>query len=226
MTFKADCDKITVFNKGINRAWQRSIFVIKKGVKKEIDKIIKEVWLNDICKDYGRGSLIKEASLQCSLYHHLKNEMDSILEENNLYIYPEFYFKDLKYYADLAIVEMDMSDGSFFLGDRMTDVAAIIELKYSGGNAKTTSDYIKTDKSKFREYAYYLPYDCQYYFGVIYETECVWLHWFDGRSTNNWANGCLTELNAGYLDEEMYFEINSYNKWNFQNKRKKCRIDF
>ena len=121
---------------------------------------------------------------------------------------------------------MDMSDGSFFLGDRMTDVAAIIELKYSGGNAKTTSDYIKTDKSKFREYAYYLPYDCQYYFGVIYETECVWLHWFDGRSTNNWANGCLTELNAGYLDEEMYFEINSYNKWNFQNKRKKCRIDF
>lgn len=201
-------------------------FMIKKNVKKEIDKIIKEVWINDICKDYGRGSLIKETSLQCSLYHHLQNEMDSILEENNLYIYPEFYFKNLKYYADLAIVEMNMSDGSFFLGDRITDVAAIIELKYSGGNAKTTEDYIKTDKAKLREYTYNLSYDCQYYFGVIYETECVWLHWFDKRSTNNWANGRLTELNAGYLDEEMYFEINSYNKWNFQNKRVKCKIDF
>ena len=42
--------------------------MIKKSVKKEIDKIIKEVWLTDICKEYGRGGLIKEASLQCSLY--------------------------------------------------------------------------------------------------------------------------------------------------------------
>lgn len=77
--------------------------MIKKSVKKEIDKIIKEVWLNDICKDYGKGSLIKEASLQCSLYHHLQNEMDSILEENNLYIYPEFYFKDLCYNKNVLL---------------------------------------------------------------------------------------------------------------------------
>ena len=36
-------------------------------VKKEIDKIIKDVWLEDICEDYGNGLLIKEASLQCAL---------------------------------------------------------------------------------------------------------------------------------------------------------------
>lgn len=200
--------------------------MIKKSVKKEIDRIIKEVWLDDICKEYGRGGLIKEASLQCSLYHHLQNKLASVLQENNLYIYPEFYFKDLKYYADLAIVEMNMSGQALYLGDRMTDVAAIIELKYDGGNAKTTADYIKTDKPKIKEYVHNLSYDCQYYFGVIYETECVWLHWFDGRSINNWANGRLTELNAGYLDKEMYFEVNSYNKWNLQNQKRKCRIDF
>ena len=33
--------------------------------------------------------LIKEASLQCSLYHHLQMRLTDILYENNLYIYPE-----------------------------------------------------------------------------------------------------------------------------------------
>lgn len=37
--------------------------MIKKNIKKETDKIIKEVWLNNICKDYGKGRLIKEANL-------------------------------------------------------------------------------------------------------------------------------------------------------------------
>ncbi len=200
--------------------------MIKLSIKKEIDKIIKEVWLDEICNDYGKGKLIKEASLQCSLYHHLQVKLENILQENNLYIYPEFYFKDLKYRADLAIVEMDMSKQTSYLSERMTDIATIIELKYDGGNAKTTSDYIKTDMPKIKQYVKSLPYNCQFYFGVIYETDCVWLHWFDKRSTNNWANGCLTELNAGYLDEQMYFEVNSYNGLNLQNKKVQCNILF
>lgn len=200
--------------------------LIKKKVKKDIDKNIKEVWLNEICEDYGKGMLIKEASLQCSFYHHLIHRLTSILEENNLYIYPEVYFKELKYYADLAIVEMDMNQQTIYLGDRMTDVAAIIELKYDGGNSKTASDYIKRDMPKIKTYVHSLPYDCQYYFGVIYETECEWLHWFDKRSTNNWAGGCLTELNAGYLNEQMYFEVNSCNGMNLQSKQTKCTIHF
>ena len=64
--------------------------MIKKSVKIEIDKIIKDVWLEDICEDYGNGLLIKEASLQCALYHHLRLRLADILEKNNLYIYPEF----------------------------------------------------------------------------------------------------------------------------------------
>ena len=30
-----------------------------------------------------------------------------------------------------------------WLSEKMTDIAAIIELKYDGGNAMSTSDYIK-----------------------------------------------------------------------------------
>ena len=113
-----------------------------------------------------------------------------------------------------------------YLWERMTDIAAIIELKYDGGTAKTTEDYIKSDKVKIKKYVDCLPYECQYYFGVIYETECWWLHWFDKRSTNNWANGRLTELNAGYLDGKMHFEVNSYNNWNIGNESKLCNIQF
>lgn len=205
---------------------KRIITMIKKNVQKEIDKAIKDIWLHNICNDYGNGLLIKEASLQCSLYHHLQNRLDILLKENNLYIYPEFYFKELKYFADLVIVEMDMNLEQTCLSEKLTDIAAIIELKYDGGNAISTSDYIKTDISKMKEYVRNLDYDCQYYFGVIYETECKWLHWFDKRHTNNWANGRLTELNAGYLDETMYFEINSYNNMNLQQKQIPCNIIF
>lgn len=200
--------------------------MITNAVKQEIDKIIKDVWLQEICVEYGKGNLIKEASLQCSMYHHLINRLSTILQGNNLYIYPEVYFKDLKFFADLAIVEMDMKKDTTYLGDRMTDVAAIIELKYDGGTANTTADYIASDKAKIKEYVNVLPYNCQYYFGVIYETECVGLSWFDRRSTNNWARDTVTELNAGYLEEEMYFEVNSYNDWNYKNKRRKCKICF
>ena len=200
--------------------------MIKKSIRKEIDNVIKNIWLHNICTDYGNGFLIKEASLQCSLYHHLQNELNLLLQQNHLYIYPEFYFKELKFFADLVIVEMDMALEKKWLSEKMTDIAAIIELKYDGGNAMSTSDYIKTDMPKLKEYVRSLNYDCQYYFGVIYETDCEWLHWFDKRSTNNWANGRLTELNAGYLGETMYFEVNSYNNMNLQQKRTPCNVIF
>ena len=195
-------------------------------VRGEIDRVIKEVWLNKICEEYGVGKLIREASLQCSLYHHLRNRLDSILKENNLYLYPEFYFKTLKYRADLAIVEMDFTKDVKHLKDCIVDVVAIIELKYAGGNSDTISNYIKTDMPKIKEYIKKLSYDCQYYFGVIYENECEWLHWFDKRQTNNWANGYLTELNAGYINEQMIFEVNSCNNMNIQYENSKCEIIF
>lgn len=101
--------------------------MIKKSIRKEMDKVIKNIWLHNICTDYGNGFLIKEASLQCSLYHHLQNKLNLLLQQNHLYIYPEFYFKELKFFADLVIVEMDMTLEKKWLSEKMTDIAAIIE---------------------------------------------------------------------------------------------------
>lgn len=45
---------------------------------------------------------------------------------SHLYIYPEFYFKELKFFADLVIVEMDMALEKTWLSEKMTDIAAIL----------------------------------------------------------------------------------------------------
>lgn len=198
--------------------------MIHTKLMEEIDRVIKDVWLHEICGDYANGFLLKEASLQCSLYHHLQNRLGKLLQENCLYLYPEFYFNELHYFADLAIVQMDMEMEKDYIADRITDVVAIIELKYDGGTAKTTEDYIRTDIAKLKDYVKNMPYDCQYYFGVIYETECCWLNWLDKRSTNNWAKGRVTELNAGYLDDEVVFEVNSYNGIGVQNQKVICEM--
>ena len=198
--------------------------MITANVIAEIDKVIKDVWLQEICNDYANGFLLKEASLQCSFYHHLQNRLGGLMKENNLYLYPEFYFDQLYYFADLAIVQMDMGIEAEYIGKRMTDVAAVIELKYDGGTAKSTGDYIKTDVAKLKNYIKNMPYSCQYYFGVIYETDCYCLNWMDKRSTNNWARGRVTELNAGYLNDEVVFEVNSYNDIGIQKKKVTCEM--
>lgn len=59
---------------------------------------------------------------------------------------------------------------------------------------------------------------------MIYETECVRLSWLDRRSTERWAKGRVTELNAGYLDGVMTFEVNSYHHLGVRNQRAVCRM--
>lgn len=195
--------------------------MIAKSVRRTLDQTIKRVWLKEVCADYGSGKLLREASLQSSLYHHLRIHLEDVLEENSLFLYPEFYIPELRYKADLAIVGMDLSAGGT-LSSRLADIAAIIELKYDGGTAQGTVDVIKADLQKLRRYARWMEDGCQLYFGVIYETECAWLHWLDRRSTEHWADGCVTELNAGYLDGEMIFEVNSYNHMGIQSRRAAC----
>jgi hypothetical protein len=45
---------------------------------------------------------------------------------------------------------------------------------------------------------------------LFYETECEYINWLDKRSTNHWASDYVTELDAGYLDQKMTFEVHSY----------------
>lgn len=192
-------------------------------VKREIDQVIKNVWLDGVCSDYGSGKLLREASLQSSLYYHLRSRLGKVLEDNSLFIYPEFYVPELKYRADLAIVQMDLSSGGA-LSKRVSDIAAIVELKFEGGTAQSTADVIKADLQKLKRYAKQMNENCQFYFGVIYETECEWLHWLDRRSTTHWADGCVTELNAGCLSGKMTFEVNSYNRMGIQSRSTICQM--
>lgn len=192
-------------------------------MRRAIDREIKKVWLKEICEDYGSGRLLREAGLQSSLYHHLRLHLEDILEENNLILCPEYYVPQLKYRADMAVVQMDLS-ASGALSTRVSDIAAIVELKFDGGTAQGTTDVIKYDLQKLKHYAKQMDESCQFYFGVIYETECEWLHWLDRRSTDHWADGCVTELNAGYLDGVMTFEVNSYNHMNTQNMSAICQM--
>lgn len=161
--------------------------------------------------------------MQSSLYHHLHSHLKNVLSDHHLFIYPEFYIPALKYRADLAIVQMDLSaEGR--LSQRVSDIAAVIELKFEGGTAQATLDAIKADLQKMKRYAGQLDETCQFYFGVIYEAECAWLHWYDRRSTEHWASGRVTELNAGYLRGKMTFAVNSYNQIGVQNKKVICQM--
>lgn len=96
--------------------------MISEDVIIEIDKVIKEIWLNEIVDDYDEGFLLKEDSLKCALYHHMRSKLSIVLEKNNLRIYPKFYFKELKYRADIAIVEIDPDSDSIYLADRVKNV--------------------------------------------------------------------------------------------------------
>ncbi len=195
--------------------------MVKESVKRKIDRAIKDIWLTDLCREFGEGRFLVEADIQCSLYYHLRQRLDSLFRENRLYICSEFYVPgqgQRGQYIDLAILEMDMCLPGL-LRERSTDAAAVIELKYGGGDNWVTSDF-----PKMKGYMDVFGRDCQYYFGVIDLREMARLNWLDGRS--RWARGCFTELNAGFLDGEMLFEVNSFNGLSpdLQHKRTQCNV--
>ena len=170
---------------------------------RQIDRAIKEAWLDGVYKDYMEHTLENEDCLCNSLYYHLRKKIDNLIRENNIRIYTEWYFSELKYRADLIIAEINPSkDG--LIKDKVIDILAIVELKFGVDPSQSTSEYIQRDFHKFKTYIS-KGYDCLYYFGIIYEVECITLNWLDKRSTRNWAKGHLTELNSGYIEDEMVF---------------------
>lgn len=187
--------------------------MISKAVIEKIDRTIKEIWIHNICTDYSNEYILKEASLKCCFYYHLRRKLAILLKEHNLRIYSEYYFPELKYSADIAIVEIDPAKEEKRLKNKVTEIVAIIEFKFDGGNSENTVSWIKSDVSKIKSYVQ-SGILCQYYFAVIYETECSRLNWFSKQSVNHWASGYVTELDAGYIDNEMWFEVHPYNGLN------------
>ena len=189
--------------------------MVKKSVIKEIDKTIKEIWKENIQKDYWNDYLDREDTLKCALYYHMRKKLSRILQENNLRIYTEYTFSEPKYRADIIIVEIDPNMDYDGLDNAVVSFVALFELKFTSGNDIRTEEWVKKDFWKFKDYLNRGGLsECQFYFATVYEVECKWLNWLDARSTNHWALGRVTELDSGYIDGNMIFEVHSYNGMN------------
>ena len=183
---------------------------VSQDLLTEIDRTIKTTWLNNIQNDWWDDALYLEASLKCAFYYHLRRKLASVLRENNLRIFSEYWFAGLRLKADLVIVRLKDGWKELYPKEAVSDVLAVIELKHTYG----AEDWVKNDVRKFKRYLQEGDIDCQYYLGVIYDEECSALNWMDKRSTNHWANGRVTELDAGRIDGHMKFEVRSYNGMN------------
>lgn len=186
--------------------------MVKKAVAKEIDQIIREIWMKNIPKDFNEGYIINEDCLKMSLCYHLRRKLASLLKENNLRIYTEKYFPRLKKKPDIIITQIrkNYKENSLYSSIHEEDVVVLIELKFRSDTAQSTEKWMRNDIWKLKQYVQKSKLRCPLYFAVIYEVECSWLNWLDGRSTNNWAAGRVTELNAGWNNGRMKYEINAY----------------
>lgn len=87
-------------------------------------------------------------------------------------------------------------------------------MKYRSSESASGENLIKGDIAKIKEYVKKMEDNCQYYFSVIYETECNEIFWMDGRSSTTWAKDRVTELVAGRHKDITYFKVYSYNEMN------------
>ncbi|ADY55477.1 hypothetical protein Sgly_1156 [Syntrophobotulus glycolicus DSM 8271] len=199
-----------------------------KEIMKQIDVAIKSIWLNEIPKDYAGKYLMKEDSLKSAFYHHLRSSsLAEILDENDLRIFTEFNDADIKksrFCVDMAIVKVP-KHFTGYMGEAIKeeDILAIIEFKYKAARqAGIDAGFYDVEKLKhlIQQDRYR---NCQYYLCGIYES------WFDTseltflgkKQTNNWANGCVTELTACYINgfEDLRFFNVSYNNLNLRLNR-------
>lgn len=189
--------------------------MITKAVKNEILDTIVQLWEKDIRKDYNEDFLLQEDTLKCAFYYHLRRKLKSLLKENNLRIYTEFNgseYKQLKYRPDLVIVEMKTKCDGTYIMDWIEDVVVAVEFKFKN-KSQTATDSIYSDREKIKEYVKLLDSDALYVLAVIQEKYWDNRYWLDGRQSENWAKGRVTELVASYESEDethMKFDSKRY----------------
>lgn len=190
--------------------------MVSREILAEIDYVMKDIWVKNIKADYFNNAMINEDCLKICMYYHLRRRLARIMQENNLRIFTEYYISDLKYRADMVIAQVETDSKENTLADSIKpdNIVALIELKFTCSADSATEQWVRHDIQKLKEYKQYGMTDCLFYLAVIYEVPCLWLSWMDKRSTNNWARGYVTELNAGFIDGKMEFEVNSYNELN------------
>ncbi|MGE8080991.1 hypothetical protein [Peribacillus loiseleuriae] len=164
-------------------------------VTKFVHSTIKKVWLEDISRDYKKLYLLKEDSFKNSFYFNLRRRLgDDFLEENNLRIFTEYYIEGER--IDLAVVEIDpIKAQNNYLGNCVTRVISVIEMKYKGKNA--SESLFDADVNKIISYMEKMDNDTLFYIAFIREK------YFNFDEVTNWvvmdehiekAKGKLTEL--------------------------------
>lgn len=179
-----------------------------------VDRVIKEVWINNIMSDYDNNFLLLEDSLKNAFYSHLRAKLtDTFLLSNNIRIFTELKTGH-KERIDIAVVKIDDNEAAH-LSDRIVEYLAVIELKYKAENTpiipflqdiEKTRRYLKRQGMK----------DCQYYLGFIHEEEYSLeeTSWLTEKEQRTWAAGSLTELSGFYCGGGRVFTIMSYNNMN------------
>ncbi|WP_024834025.1 hypothetical protein [Ruminiclostridium josui] len=171
-----------------------------ENIQFKIDRVLKDFWINVLPKEYNNDNLLKEDSLKCLMYYHLRTHLsDAWLNRHRIRIYPEFILTPGKR-ADIAIVQLipAAQRADKHLSNCVEKVSAIIELKYKSADV---ADDFYADVKKLHDYSKLFP-DSQLYAGFIHEeryndANCSW---FDGRQTSKWAKGRVAEM-LGYWDE-------------------------
>ncbi len=182
---------------------------MKKEVLEIIDKQIQYIWKNKISADYENGWLLKEDTLKNALYHHIRTELSSLFDAENIRVFTEFrdsVFKGTSYIPDMVIATVDLDNDSNYYGDSIKEILAIIEIKYKTGFNSSNNIYL--DYEKLRKYIDELDYNGNLYMATLWEYEDDETNWV--RKNASWASGRLTELNASYKrgsDYKMNFYI-------------------
>ena len=176
-------------------------------VLNQIDNALKYIWEYYIKQDYDKKHLLKEDTLKNALYFHLRNKLSALLEKHNLRIYTEFtdcLFKETKYRPDMVIAEITPDSEEEYLGNWVTKIISIIEIKYQSDSFSAIKN-IESDYDKIYWYINNLSFDGKYYMATIWEAEDSATTWI--RKNAAWAKGKLTELNASYENDEMRFYV-------------------
>ncbi|MCM3130996.1 MULTISPECIES: hypothetical protein [unclassified Paenibacillus] len=130
-------------------------------IKGLIHKTIKEIWENNISKDYHDNFLLREDSLKNAFYFHLRSSLSDLLMEQKLRIYTELNYRDINVpgsRADLAVAQLDDLN-------EIQEVIAVIEFKYKRSNVNER--YYQEDVRKIVNLVKSSPhpiYDETYYY--------------------------------------------------------------
>ena len=182
-----------------------------KQIIKEIDTVIKSVWINDIKKDYENHSLLMEDTLKNALYFHLRTRLGDLFDKHNIRMFTEFNsgkFRGTGLRPDMVIAQIDPDMPGEFLGECVKEYICIIELKFKADTYSSANE-IYNDYEKIRHYITKMDLGCyKYYMASIWECEPDSDKWLNDT---DWAKGVLTELNADYDSKEnMLFYVKEH----------------